>query len=123
MHFLLTLNAGKGFHNSATQFASLFPTVSDAPVRLPGKALTHVFEQPSDIMQSIGKFYVTETLKQIYKIVGSLDFVGNPTMLVSSFFSGVRDLFVTPSKAIMKSPTDPSRVGLGFAQVRKNGFW
>lgn len=59
---------------------------------------------------------MNETLKQIYKIVGSLDFVGNPTMLVSSFFSGVRDLVVAPSVAFMQSPTDPSRVGLGVAQ-------
>jgi len=90
--------------------------VSDAPIRLPGKGLYHVFESPSEIVQSLRKFYVTETLKQIYKIVGSLDFVGNPTMLVSAFVSGVRDLFVTPSMAFWKSPTDPSRVGLGVAQ-------
>jgi Vacuolar-sorting-associated 13 protein C-terminal len=94
----------------------LFPNVSDAPVRLPGKALDHVFESPSEILQSIGKFYVNETLKQIYKIIGSLDFVGNPTMLVTSFVSGVRDLVVAPSVAFMKSPTDPSRVGIGVAQ-------
>ena len=66
-------------------------------------------------MENIRKFYVLETLKQIYKIVGSLDFVGNPTMLVTSFFSGVRDLVVAPSAAFMKSPTDPSRVGIGVA--------
>jgi len=85
-------------------------------VRLPGKALTHVFESPSEIIENIRKFYVNETLKQIYKIVGSLDLVGNPTMLVSSFVSGVRDLVVAPSMAFLKTPTDPSRVGLGVAQ-------
>jgi len=37
-------------------------------------------------------------------------------MLVSSFVSGVRDLVVAPSKAFWKSPTDPSRVGIGCAQ-------
>jgi hypothetical protein len=55
-------------------------------------------------------------LRQIYKIIGSLDFVGNPTMVLSSFFSGVRDLIVTPSLALIRSPTDPSRVGLGVAK-------
>jgi hypothetical protein len=50
--------------------ASLFPTVSDAPIRLQGKALNHVFESPSEIFQSIKKYYVNETLKQIYKIIG-----------------------------------------------------
>ena len=84
-------------------------------MRLPGKALNHVFESPSEIFQSIRKFYVNETLKQVYKIVGSLDFVGNPTILLASFFSGLRDLVVEPLMAIIRSPTDPSRVGLGFA--------
>ena len=37
-------------------------------------------------------------------------------MLLSSFFFGVRDLVVVPSVAFMKTPTDPSRVGLGVAQ-------
>lgn len=78
--------------------------------------MQHIFESPSQIVDNIRKFYTTEILKQIYKIVGSLDFVGNPTMLVTSFFSGVRDLVVAPSVAFMKSPTDPSRVGLGVAQ-------
>jgi hypothetical protein len=47
---------------------------------------------------------------------GSLDFVGNPTMLFTSFVSGVRDLFVVPSVAFLASPTDASRVGLSVAQ-------
>lgn len=59
---------------------------------------------------------MNEILGQLYKIVGSLDFVGNPTMLVTSVVSGVRDLVVAPSVAFLRSPTDPSRVGLGVAQ-------
>lgn len=112
----LFISAGKSFQSAAAIFAALLPAVSDAPVRLPSKVLFHVFEKPSDIMQNIQKFYVNETLKQIYKIVGSLDFVGNPTMLISSFVSGVKDLVVAPSVAFWKSPTDPSKVGLSVAQ-------
>lgn len=37
-------------------------------------------------------------------------------MLVSSFFSGVRDLVVAPSTAFMRSPTDASQLGLGVAK-------
>jgi hypothetical protein len=112
----LIFNLGKESQNMSGLIASLFPTVSDAPIRLQGKALNHVFESPSEIFQSIKKYYVNETLKQIYKIIGSLDFVGNPTMLFTSFVSGVRDLFVVPSVAFLASPTDASRVGLSVAQ-------
>ena len=90
--------------------------MSDAPIRLQGKVLDNVFESPSEILSSISKFYVMETLRQVYKIVGSLDFVGNPTMLFSSFVSGVRDLVVTPSVAFLRSPTNPSLVGTAVAK-------
>ncbi|KAL7555842.1 hypothetical protein ACA910_017345 [Epithemia clementina (nom. ined.)] len=94
---------------------NLLPAVSDAPVRLEGKALDHVFESPSEIAQSIGKFYRIETFKQIYKIFGSLDFVGNPTILFTSFFPGLSDLILIPSQAFVKY-RKPLSVGLGFAK-------
>jgi vacuolar protein sorting-associated protein 13A/C len=71
------------------------------------------------VLDNIFKFYTNEALKQFYKIVGALDIVGNPTMLFSSLFSGVRDFILTPSKAFIDSPTDPSRLGLGVAKVSK----
>lgn len=55
-------------------------------------------------------------MKQIYKIIGALDFVGNPTMLVSSVVTGFKDLLLAPSTAFLKSPTDPSVVGMGVAK-------
>lgn len=96
--------------------ASLLPNLTYAPIRLPGKALNHIFESPSAILQNIRKFYAGEVLKQVYKIIGSLDVFGNPTMLLTSFMSGVRDMVVAPSVALIRSPTDPSRAGLIFAQ-------
>ena len=103
-------------NNLPALLATIIPTLSDAPVRLQGKALKHVFESPAEIFQSIREFYFKETLNQIYKIIGSLDFVGNPTMLVTSFISGMRDLVVAPSTAFSKSPTDATKLGLGVAQ-------
>ena len=38
-------------------------------------------------------------------------------MLVSSFVSGIRDLLVTPSSALINSPKNPTRLGIGVAQV------
>ena len=94
----------------------MLPSVSEAPIRLQGKSVSFVFEDTSEIFNSLKNYYTTETLKQIYKIVGSLDFVGNPVMLLSSLATGVRDFFVTPSKEFLKSPKNPSRLGLGVAK-------
>lgn len=96
--------------------AAVFPSVSDAPIRLQGKVIEHVFESPKEIFSSVKNYYVHETLKQVYKIIGSLDFVGNPTILFSSFVSGVRDLVVAPTAAFLKSPTNVKEVGIGVGQ-------
>jgi regulator of replication initiation timing len=103
-------------YNLPGLIAAVFPSVSDAPIRLQGKAIDHVFESPGEIMSSIKNFYVNETLKQVYKIIGSLDFVGNPTIIFSSFVTGVRDLVVAPTSAFLKSPTNVNQVGIGVAK-------
>ena len=105
-----------GLHNLPGLIAAVFPSVSDAPIRLQGKAIDHVFESPNEIISSVKNYYVNETLKQVYKIIGSLDFVGNPTILFSSFVSGVRDLVVAPTKALMKSPTNLKQFGIGVGK-------
>ena len=52
-------------------------------------------------------------MKQIYKIVGSLDFVGNPSMLLTSFRTGLRDFILQPSRELKYIARNPSRVGVG----------
>lgn len=103
-------------HNLPGIIAAVFPSVSDAPIRLQGKAINHVFESPDEIVASIKNYYVNETLKQVYKIIGSLDFVGNPTILFSSFASGVRDLVFAPTAAFLKSPTNVRKIGIGVGK-------
>lgn len=61
-------------------------------------------------------YYVNELLRQIYKVLGSVDIVGSPFLAVSSFATGFRDFLVTPSKEFMRSPNNPSRVGIGCAK-------
>lgn len=119
---LLNRSANLGPQSFQRFVARLFPNISDAPLRLPGKSVKHQFETATDVIENIFKFYSTEALKQFYKIVGALDIVGNPTMLVTSFASGIRDFVLTPSSALMNSPTDPSRLGIGVAQVRFSSF-
>jgi len=105
-----------GAHNLPGIIAAVFPSVSDAPIRLQGKIVEHVFESPVEILSSLKNYYTNETLKQVYKIIGSLDFVGNPTILLSSFMSGVKDLVSAPTAAFMKSPANVKQVGIGVGK-------
>jgi len=99
--------------NLPNLISTVFPAITGAPIRLQGKTLEHVFEGGSEIVTSLRNYYVNEILRQIYKIIGSLDFVGNPTMVVSSFLTGVRDFFIQPTREFSK---DPSRIGVGVAK-------
>jgi hypothetical protein len=103
-------------NNLPSIIAAVFPSVSDAPIRLQGKLVEHVFESPIEIASSMKNYYTNETLKQVYKIIGSLDFVGNPTILLSSFMSGVKDLVSVPTAAFLKSPANVKQVGIGVGK-------
>lgn len=93
--------------------STVFPSISDAPIKFQGKVIEHVFEFEGDISKYLLSFYASEALRQIYKIVGSLDIVGNPTMVVSSFSAGLRDFVLQPSRELKHLAKNPSRVGVG----------
>ncbi|KAL7543443.1 hypothetical protein ACHAXR_012723, partial [Thalassiosira sp. AJA248-18] len=93
--------------------SAVFPSISEAPIRFNGRLLNHVYESEGDIWRSLKSFYSAEALKQIYKIVGSLDFVGNPTMVLTSFRTGLRDFFLQPSRELKHITKNPSRFGVG----------
>ena len=94
-------------------FSTVFPSISDAPIKFQGKLIEHVFEFEGDISKYLLSFYASEALRQIYKIVGSLDFVGNPTMVLSSFSTGLRDFVLQPSRELKHLTKNPSRFGVG----------
>jgi hypothetical protein len=93
-------------------FSAVLPRISDAPISFNERVIYHVYETEGDIWKSLRSFYSAESLRQIYKIVGSLDFVGNPTMVLTSFRTGLRDFILQPSRALKTK--NPSRVGVGL---------
>jgi len=93
---------------------SILPSITGATIRMQSKTLKHVFETVDEIGESLKSYYANEILRQIYKIIGSLDLVGNPSMALSSIFTGVRDFFFEPSMALLNN--NPSEVGVGFVR-------
>lgn len=91
--------------------SSVLPRISDAPISFNERVIYHVYETEGEIWKSLRSFYSAESLRQIYKIVGSLDFVGNPTMVLTSFRTGLRDFILQPSRELKSK--NPSRVGVG----------
>ncbi len=96
--------------------SAVFPAISDAPVRVSGKALNNVFETWSELLVTLKNFYSREIIYQCYSIIGALDVIGNPTMVVNSLLKGARDFVVIPLQEFLRSPKDPSRLGIGVAK-------
>ncbi len=75
--------------------SAIIPRISDAPIKFNERIIYHVYESEGDIWKSLRSFYSAESLKQIYKIVGSLGMCGVGLLLcdfchlkkVSSFFT------------------------------------
>jgi hypothetical protein len=54
------------------------------------------------------------TRRQIYKVLGSTDILGNPISLLKNLGTGVYDFFHEPILGLITSPRD---FGLGLAKV------
>jgi hypothetical protein len=72
-------NVDSGFEERipfASMISAVFPRISDAPISFNERIIYHVYESEGDIWKSLRSFYSSESLKQIYKIVGSLGMYG-----------------------------------------------
>ncbi|CAN0139777.1 unnamed protein product, partial [Laminaria digitata] len=79
--------------------------ISTSPVRLNGMKIPHLWNTPRQLANSLQSHYVGALLRQLYKIVGSFDFLGDPVGVLSQLGTGVKDFFYEPAEGLMKSPT------------------
>jgi len=100
-------------HTLPNIILSIIPSITNAPIAVGGKVIDNVFEYWGEIFISLQNYYMKEVLHQVYKVVGSLDFVGNPTMVLNSFMKGARDFVVQPLREFLRSP---DRLGIGVAK-------
>ena len=56
------------------------------------------------ILTSTATNVCTQVVHQLYKIVGSVDFLGNPIGVASQIGTGLKDFFYEPGKAILSDP-------------------
>jgi len=80
----------------ANIISAVLPSISAAPIKFQERVIYHVYESEGDILTSLRSYYSADALKQIYKMLGSLDFVGNPTRVLASFRTGLQDFFLNP---------------------------
>lgn len=90
--------------------------INDAPLEMNALAIKDMRLTLPDLQERILHHYRQEVLRQLYRILGSADFIGNPVGLFSNVSSGVADIFYEPfNGAVMHGN---SELGVGIAKVR-----
>jgi hypothetical protein len=75
--------------------------------------MENMLDDPSELTAKIWQHYKQNLIAQAPQIVGSVGALGNPTVLLSSIGSGVKDFFYEPALGIVQSP---AAFGKGLAK-------
>ena len=78
--------------------------VQKAPIRLQAVVLPNLCGSRDAVLSRIAGHLESRARTQVYRIVGSLGFLGNPVGLISTLGSGVYQFFFEPYQAVARSP-------------------
>ena len=87
--------------------------ITDCPLRFNEKVVENVYLSWADVAMIIIKSYIGQGIAQIYKVLGSLDIIGNPVKLVRSIGGGFYDFVNEPRKGFRLGPKE---FGIGVAK-------
>ena len=94
---------------------NIFTHITDYNLYLPSLYYTDVFTDASMLVMQLKNAYISQVKKRIFKIVGSLDILGNPTGYASSIGQGFLEIFEAPRRGLIHGP-------LGFGGGVAKGF-
>ena len=89
--------------------------VNDAPLELNALAITDMRLTIPELQNRITYHYRQDILRQLYRILGSADFIGNPVGLFTNVSSGVADIFYAPYHGVVMHGN--KELGIGIAKV------
>lgn len=68
------------------------------PLRMNSLLLVHVFTTQKRLVTLVTRHYEAQAMAQLYRIIGSSEFIGSPVSLVSNLGTGVIDFFYEPAQ-------------------------
>jgi hypothetical protein len=100
------LSKGFGALTVIYTFITSIANVSDIPFRFKSLVVTDAFETQEAIIDRQIKNLVRQGIMQFYKVIGSVDIIGNPVNFVSKLGSGVYEFFSEPVKGLIVGPRE-----------------
>ena len=89
--------------------------ISNCPLKFKEQIIKNVYMSWYDLTWKIINPYITQGIVQIYKILGSLDIIGNPVNLINNITEGVYDFVLEPGQG-MKQKNKGLGLGEGIAK-------
>ncbi|KWU46731.1 hypothetical protein RHOSPDRAFT_14825 [Rhodotorula sp. JG-1b] len=86
--------------------------VNDAPVRLNALVIENARLSLPVLQERLTVHYGDEFFGQLYRVLGSADFIGNPAGLFTNISSGVADFFIQPYDSVMMNGNKDLGVGI-----------
>eukprot|EP00817_Percolomonadidae_sp_ATCC50343_P008164 CAMPEP_0117427390 /NCGR_PEP_ID=MMETSP0758-20121206/7249_1 /TAXON_ID=63605 /ORGANISM="Percolomonas cosmopolitus, Strain AE-1 (ATCC 50343)" /LENGTH=946 /DNA_ID=CAMNT_0005213001 /DNA_START=1232 /DNA_END=4072 /DNA_ORIENTATION=- len=97
--------------------------VDDSPVQFPPVIYYHPFMPLKSFVDILIQHYHKKFITEIYKSIGSFDFIGNPIGLLNDIDEGVNDLLYLPVEGLSKSPLEFTKgIMNGTASFFKHSF-
>ena len=94
---------------------NIFTHITDYNLYLPSTYYTDVFTDVHTLLEQLKNSYLSQLKRRIFKIIGSLDILGNPTGYASSISKGFLEIFEAPRRGLIHGP-------LGFGEGVAKGF-
>lgn len=89
--------------------------VNDAPLKFTELELKNTRLSIPSLQERVQLHYQAQVVPQIYRVLGSADFLGNPMGLFNQVSSGVSDIFYEPYQGVVMHGNKD--IGLGIARV------
>ena len=94
---------------------NIFTHITDFHLKFTSLYYSDVFTDIFSLTSQLTNEYLSQLKRRIFKVIGSLDILGNPTGYVSSIGEGFIQLFEEPRKGLINGP-------LGFGEGVAKGF-
>lgn len=95
--------------------------INDAPLELNALAIKDMRLTMPELQGRVMYHYRQDVLRQVYRILGSADFIGNPVGLFTNVSSGVADIFYEPFNGVVMHGN--KELGIGIAKVGYSSIW
>lgn len=89
--------------------------INDAPLEMNALAIKDMRLTMPELQERIIYHYRQDVIRQLYRILGSADFIGNPVGLFTNVSSGVADMFYEPFNGVVMHGN--KELGIGIAKV------